>query len=278
VAYHTFKHVSAAGGGGRGRRGGELAGAPVQQPRPTSLPVLTLSPLKTHLIPPPPPPPQVLDLDISFHLDRKTGRLSRILERGEAGGWRWGPGDAQAWACAQGQAAGGPSNRQAGKGPGSTQLQRASDPTLARLPPTQKGTRSVQMLYRAMLFTFAPTAVELVFVLAVLATQFSPITAGLVAATFVVYVTWTLAMTQVGVGVCGVCVWGGGRGLRLGGLFFCAPRAFGVQGLPSRRLIAVTKKNWSPASCQARTHASHPWALARRWRWRCASASTSWTT
>ncbi|KAI8464686.1 MAG: ATP-binding cassette superfamily [Monoraphidium minutum] len=86
----------------------------------------------------------VLDLDISFHLDRKTGRLSRILER---------------------------------------------------------GTRSVQMLYRAVLFTFAPTALELVFVIALLGARFSPVTAGMVAATFVLYVTWTLALTQMAVEV-----------------------------------------------------------------------------
>ena len=59
------------------------------------------------------------------------------------------------------------------------------------------GTRSLQMLYRAVLFTFAPTALELVFVITLLATTFSPITAGLVAATFLMYVTWTLALTQV---------------------------------------------------------------------------------
>lgn len=53
------------------------------------------------------------------------------------------------------------------------------------------------MLYRAVLFTFAPTALELVLVVGLLAAAFSPITAGLVAATFVLYVTWTLALTQV---------------------------------------------------------------------------------
>jgi ABC-type transport system involved in Fe-S cluster assembly fused permease/ATPase subunit len=53
------------------------------------------------------------------------------------------------------------------------------------------------MLYRAVLFTFAPTALELVFVITLLATRFSPVTAALVAATFVVYVSWTLALTQV---------------------------------------------------------------------------------
>lgn len=56
------------------------------------------------------------------------------------------------------------------------------------------------MLYRMALFTFAPTAIELVFVTALLAARFSPVTAALVAATFVVYVTWTLALTQVSTG------------------------------------------------------------------------------
>ncbi|KIY96039.1 ATP-binding cassette, subfamily B,bacterial [Monoraphidium neglectum] len=57
------------------------------------------------------------------------------------------------------------------------------------------------MLYRAVLFTFAPTALELVFVITLLATRFSPVTAALVAATFVVYVSWTLALTQMAVEV-----------------------------------------------------------------------------
>jgi hypothetical protein len=38
----------------------------------------------------------VLNLDIRFHLDRRTGRLSRILERGEAGGQGQGAGAALA--------------------------------------------------------------------------------------------------------------------------------------------------------------------------------------
>lgn len=57
------------------------------------------------------------------------------------------------------------------------------------------------MLYRAALFTFAPTAVELLLVVAVLGSAFSPVTAGLVAATFVLYVGWTLALTQAAVDV-----------------------------------------------------------------------------
>ncbi|KAF6263058.1 ABC family transporter: mitochondrial ATM1-like protein [Scenedesmus sp. NREL 46B-D3] len=86
----------------------------------------------------------VLELDITFHMNRRTGRLSRILER---------------------------------------------------------GTRSIQMLYRAVLFTFAPTFIELVFVVGLLATRFSPMVALLVGGTFAVYVAWTLAMTQAAVEV-----------------------------------------------------------------------------
>eukprot|EP00879_Flechtneria_rotunda_P004177 GHRR01004425.1.p1 GENE.GHRR01004425.1~~GHRR01004425.1.p1 ORF type:complete len:675 (+),score=250.27 GHRR01004425.1:972-2996(+) len=86
----------------------------------------------------------VLELDITFHMNRRTGRLSRILER---------------------------------------------------------GTRSIQMLYRAVLFTFMPTAIELVFVVSLLATKFSPMVAMLVGGTFVLYVAWTLTMTQATVEV-----------------------------------------------------------------------------
>jgi len=60
------------------------------------------------------------------------------------------------------------------------------------------GTRSIQMLYRAVLFTFAPTFIELVFVVGLLASRFSPMVALLVGCTFALYVAWTLSMTQVG--------------------------------------------------------------------------------
>lgn len=60
------------------------------------------------------------------------------------------------------------------------------------------GTRSIQMLYRAVLFTFAPTFIELVFVVSLLATRFSPMVAALVGGTFLLYVAWTITMTQVG--------------------------------------------------------------------------------
>jgi ABC-type transport system involved in Fe-S cluster assembly fused permease/ATPase subunit len=73
-------------------------------------------------------------------------------------------------------------------------------PTILVLSPCYPaaGTRSIQMLYRAVLFTFAPTFIELVFVVSLLATRFSPMVALLVGGTFVLYVAWTIAMTQVG--------------------------------------------------------------------------------
>jgi hypothetical protein len=53
------------------------------------------------------------------------------------------------------------------------------------------------MLYRALLFTFLPTSLELAFVCSLLAAKFSAVVAGLVGATFVAYVAWTLKLTQV---------------------------------------------------------------------------------
>lgn len=53
------------------------------------------------------------------------------------------------------------------------------------------------MLYRAVLFTFAPTFIELLFVVGLLANRFSPMVAVLVGCTFALYVAWTLSMTQV---------------------------------------------------------------------------------
>eukprot|EP00891_Asterochloris_glomerata_P006206 jgi/Astpho2/6206/e_gw1.00088.34.1_t len=81
----------------------------------------------------------VLDLDIGFHLERRTGALSRILER---------------------------------------------------------GTRSVAMMFRAVVFTFLPTIVELGLVTTVLARKFSASIAAAVLATFVLYVAWTTWMTK----------------------------------------------------------------------------------
>ncbi|KAK9905738.1 hypothetical protein WJX75_005420 [Coccomyxa subellipsoidea] len=81
----------------------------------------------------------VLDLDINFHLERRTGALSRILER---------------------------------------------------------GTRSVSMVFRAVVFTFLPTAIELVLVCGLLARTFTPIVSALVVGTFAAYVAWTAALTR----------------------------------------------------------------------------------
>jgi hypothetical protein len=47
------------------------------------------------------------------------------------------------------------------------------------------------------LFTFAPTFIELLFVVGLLANRFSPMVAVLVGCTFALYVAWTLSMTQV---------------------------------------------------------------------------------
>lgn len=59
------------------------------------------------------------------------------------------------------------------------------------------GTRSVGMMFRAVVFTFMPTAIELGLVCTLLARRFRPAVALLVLATFVAYVTWTTVMTQV---------------------------------------------------------------------------------
>lgn len=76
----------------------------------------------------------VLDLDITFHLERRTGRLSRILER---------------------------------------------------------GTRSTQMLFRAVVFTLLPTALELALVCGTLGKLFNGAVVASVFFTFACYVVWT---------------------------------------------------------------------------------------
>ena len=82
----------------------------------------------------------VLNLDLSFHLDRRTGALQRIIDR---------------------------------------------------------GTRSITMVFRAVVFTFLPTAVELTLVCALLWRAFSWHVVAFVLATFVAYVGWTVRMTGV---------------------------------------------------------------------------------
>eukprot|EP00850_Spirogloea_muscicola_P006557 SM000031S11566 [mRNA] locus=s31:365488:371156:- [translate_table: standard] len=81
----------------------------------------------------------ILAMNVAFHLERKTGGLSRIIDRGK---------------------------------------------------------RSVTMIFRAVVFTFIPTAVELALVCGLLAKQISPAFAGVVLLTFVAYVAWTIALTK----------------------------------------------------------------------------------
>jgi ABC transporter ATM len=80
----------------------------------------------------------ILRLDLTFHLERRTGALSRILDRAQ---------------------------------------------------------RSVVNIFRAVVFTFVPTFVELLLVCGLLATKVSPSVAGIVALTFVAYVTYTVQIT-----------------------------------------------------------------------------------
>lgn len=63
------------------------------------------------------------------------------------------------------------------------------------------GTRSVSMVFRAVVFTFVPTALELVLVCGLLARSFAPQVAAMVLATFGAYVAWTTALTSAGLKV-----------------------------------------------------------------------------
>jgi len=61
----------------------------------------------------------------------------------------------------------------------------------------ERGIRSVSMIFRAVLFTFLPTVVELVLVCAILWQTFSGYLALAVLGTFVAYVAYTASLTQV---------------------------------------------------------------------------------
>ena len=82
----------------------------------------------------------VLNLDMQFHLQRRTGALQRIIDR---------------------------------------------------------GTKSVSMVFRAVIFTFIPTFVELALVSAVLWKTFSWHVVAVLLSTFCCYVQWTMHMTGV---------------------------------------------------------------------------------
>jgi ABC transporter ATM len=81
----------------------------------------------------------ILLLDLTFHLERRTGALSRILDRAQ---------------------------------------------------------RSVVNIFRAVVFTFVPTFVELILVCGLLATRVSSKVAGVVLLTFAAYVAWTVQITS----------------------------------------------------------------------------------
>lgn len=66
--------------------------------------------------------------------------------------------------------------------------------TLSRI--IDRGTRSVTMVFRAVVFTFMPTVVELILVCTLLSSAFSPVLVLIVLGTFVVYVLWTVYFTS----------------------------------------------------------------------------------
>jgi ABC-type transport system involved in Fe-S cluster assembly fused permease/ATPase subunit len=77
---------------------------------------------------------------MAFHLERRTGQLSRILER---------------------------------------------------------GTRSTQMLFRAVVFTLLPTSLELLLVCTTLGKLFNAAVVAAVGVTFVAYVSWTIRYIEL---------------------------------------------------------------------------------
>lgn len=65
--------------------------------------------------------------------------------------------------------------------------------SLARM--LERGARSIAMIFRAVVFTLAPTAAELVAVCWVLSRSFHLRVTALVVATFVAYTAWTVSLT-----------------------------------------------------------------------------------
>merc|ERR1712176_348265 len=68
---------------------------------------------------------------------------------------------------------------------------------LARI--IERGTRAVSMIFRAAVFQFMPTLIEICAVSYILRQTFDGTVVLIVAATFVLYVCWTVALTQVSV-------------------------------------------------------------------------------
>ena len=82
----------------------------------------------------------MLFLDVRYHIEKRTGRISRILERGP---------------------------------------------------------RAIHQIYRAIIFIFVPTAVELVAVTYLLSKTFSPVVGGVIGVTFLSYCAWSIVLTQL---------------------------------------------------------------------------------
>ena len=60
----------------------------------------------------------------------------------------------------------------------------------------------MSMVFRAVVFTFLPTAVELGLVCTILARTFQPVVAALLVATFAAYFLWTTALTGAAAEAC----------------------------------------------------------------------------
>ena len=58
------------------------------------------------------------------------------------------------------------------------------------------------MVFRAVVFTFIPTAVELILVCGLLSRTFTPLVSLMVLGTFVAYTLWTAALTRAAAEVC----------------------------------------------------------------------------
>ena len=89
------------------------------------------------------------------------------------------------------------------------------------------------MVFRAVVFTFLPTAVELVLVCGLLARTFTPIVSGLVIATFAAYVTWTASLTRAAAEV-------------------SPPRSILPEAHAAPPLHAGSVEQWSPGALQVR--------------------------
>ena len=61
----------------------------------------------------------------------------------------------------------------------------------------ERGSRSIAMIFRAVVFTFMPTFIELVAVCVILYRSFDWRISGIVVATFAAYFLWTVGLTML---------------------------------------------------------------------------------